>query len=330
MEFQYGSFADRRRAAAASGVGSDRSHVGSHGGIRFDRRRPFEIGAGDLAELDREFQRLQTCKALREMVDGVVLHRERAVAAGVGHLEAKVLIHLLGRLDLVGQVLPVAHVAAAALVDRELGVDEIPVLADQPLGAVELTALLVCGEREDQIAFRLEPFPLQANQVGDELRGHGLVVARAAAVEPSVLLAEDERIERPVLALRIDDIEMRKQQHRALCAGSAVPRDEVELVGRRAEQQDVGIREAGGPEPRGHCFGSLGHAAGWCVGCVDFDELFVDVPRVLFVRRGLGEHSGGGDGGTHEGKSKRAHAETIAHGRGDIWILERLHPPRSW
>ena len=87
-----------------------------------------------------------------EVIDRVVLHRQRAVAARVGHLEVEVLVDLLAGLHLVGEVLALAHVAAAAFVDRELGVDQILVVLHQPLGAVEVAAFLVGRERENQVA----------------------------------------------------------------------------------------------------------------------------------------------------------------------------------
>ena len=182
------------------------------------------------------------------MVDRVVLDRQRAVAAGVRHLEVEILVHLLARLDLVGQVLALPHVAAAAFVDRELGVDQILVVLHQPVDAVEGAAFLVGRERQNQIAIGREAFLLQANQVGDELRRHRLVVARAAAVEEAVLLEERERIERPVLALGLDDVEMREQQQRlAARAGAARARDQVALL--RDRDRAPGCRRRGSPPP---------------------------------------------------------------------------------
>src|SRR5207247_1657114 len=79
---------------------------------------------------------------------------------------------------------------------------------------VEGAAFLVSRERQDHIAIGREPFLLQADEIRDELGGHRLVVARAAAVEEAVLLEERERVERPVFALGFDDVEMRQQENR--------------------------------------------------------------------------------------------------------------------
>ena len=91
---------------------------------------------------------------------------------------------------------------AAAFVQAELGVDELAVILDQPLDAVVVAALLIGGQRENDVALGHEVLLLHAQQVGDEDRGHRLVVGGAAAVEVAVLFDELERIEigRPVFA----------------------------------------------------------------------------------------------------------------------------------
>src|SRR3954471_10893215 len=218
------------------------------------------------------------------MVNRIVLHRQRAMAAGVGHLEVKILIDLLARLHLVGEVLAFAQVAAAAFVDRELGVEQVLVVLDQPLGAVELAAFLVGGQHQNQIAVRCYPLLLQADQVGDELRCHRLVVAGAAAVEEAVLLDEGERIHRPVLALGFDDVEVGEEEERPVRAGAAEAEDQVALARIRSDDLHVRGREARRLEPRRHRFRRLRHVAGRRVGGVDLDQLFVNLPRPRIVR----------------------------------------------
>ena len=87
-----------------------------------------------------------------ETVDRVVLDRERAVSAAVLDLEADVLVDLLGRLHLVGDVLSLPHHAATALIDGELRVDEIAMIVEQPLDTVVRATLFVCGQRQDDVA----------------------------------------------------------------------------------------------------------------------------------------------------------------------------------
>jgi len=74
------------------------------------------------------------------------------VSAAVLDLETDVLVDLLGCLHLVGDVLSLPHHAAAAFVDGELCVDEIPMTVEQPLDTVVRATLFVCGQRQDDVA----------------------------------------------------------------------------------------------------------------------------------------------------------------------------------
>jgi hypothetical protein len=163
------------------------------------------------------------------------------------------------------------------------------VVLDQPVDAVEGAAFLVGRERQDHIAIGREPFLLEADEICDELGGHRLVVARAAAVEEAVLLEERERVERPVFALGFDDVEMRQQENRlAARAGASAPsQDEVALLRVRSEHLDIGSGEARGFEPCRHRLGGLGDVACRRVGRVDLDELLVDLACPRIVRPGL-------------------------------------------
>ena len=248
------------------------------------------------------------------MVDRVVLDRQRAVAARVRHLEVEILVHLLAGLHLVREVLPLPHAAAAALVDRELGVDQILVVLHEPLGAVEIAAFFVGREREDQVAIRLEAFVLQPNQVGHELRRHRLVVAGAAAVEEAVLLDERERIHRPVLALRFDDVEVREEKERLARAGAAVAEDQVALARIGSEDLHVGGGEARRLQPRRDRLGRLRDVAGGRVGRVDLDQLLVNLPRARIVRTGLRGDDRGGEQRNDEGVLHPAIIDGRPHG----------------
>jgi hypothetical protein len=157
------------------------------------------------------------------------------------------------------------------------------VVFHQPVHAVEAAAFLVGGQREDQIAIRREPFLLQPNQVGDELRRHPFVVSGPAAVEIAVLLEKRERIERPVLALGLHDVEMRQEEERLASAGASEPRDEVALARIGTEHLHVSRRESRGLQPRRHRVGSRRRVANR-IGRVDLDQLFEDVARPRVVR----------------------------------------------
>src|SRR5580693_3410665 len=94
------------------------------------------------------------------------------------------------------------HLAPSAFVQRELGIDEIAMVLDQPIDAVVRTAaLFVRGECDDDIAIRLVAFAFVADQVGRP-RGHlRLVIGGAAAIVKSVFFGENEWIQAPVFTL---------------------------------------------------------------------------------------------------------------------------------
>ena len=83
--------------------------------------------------------------------DRVVFRRHRAVTARIVHLEPEVLVHLLSRLHLIGDVPALAHHAAATLVDGKLRVDQVPVVRKEPFDAVLGAALFISGQRQDQV-----------------------------------------------------------------------------------------------------------------------------------------------------------------------------------
>ena len=88
-------------------------------------------------------------------------------------------------------------------------------LLQQKRRAVRIAAgLLVGRECGDQIVRRDEAFPPQADQRLEQRGVTVLHVDRAPAVEPAVLFGQLERIDRPVFALGIDDVEVPEEQHR--------------------------------------------------------------------------------------------------------------------
>jgi hypothetical protein len=83
--------------------------------------------------------------------------------AHVAHFQFVGRVHLLGHLNAVQHRLAVAQLAAAALVDAELGLQQFRLVLHQPVGAIagHVAALLVGRERQDDVARRLEAFLLQ-------------------------------------------------------------------------------------------------------------------------------------------------------------------------
>jgi hypothetical protein len=122
--------------------------------------------------------------------------------------------------------------AAAALVDAKLGVNQPAVLLQQKLRAVEVAALLVGRQRDDEVALGPEVLLPVADEVGDEDGGHRLVVAGAAAVEVAFALGELEGVEtlRPVLPAGLDHVDVGEQKERLARARAAQARDEIPLA----------------------------------------------------------------------------------------------------
>ena len=246
-----------------------------------------------------------------EVVDRVVGDGQRTVSALVVHLEPVVDDVLLAHLEIVGDARAGDRFAPAALVQTEVGVDQIALVLEQPLDAVERAAAFLVGrERDDDIAIRLESLTLVPNQIRDPDRGLRLVVADAAAVEVAVLLGERERIHAPVFALRLDDVGVREQQNRPALPGAVVAHDQVRLRRTRSAHEDVGGWEAGGLETLGHRLGDRRRRASR-VARLDLDHLLVDragelplgVRRhsaILRVKGGPAEQRADGDVNSHK------------------------------
>ena len=226
-----------------------------------------------------KFVFLQPAQARRERVDGVVGHRQRAVTTRVGRHQLIVAVDLLRAIELIVQRLAVvADDRGAIVVEHEFGVDELAMVLQQPVDAVRAAALLVRGEREDDVAIGAEAFLLHA----DEGRHHDgvavLHILRAAPVEVAVLFDELERIGRPVLAPRLHHVEVPDQQYRLVLTRTAKPHHHVFLAGVRPENGDVAVRKTGGPQPLCHRFRGRRDVTDG-VGGVDLDELLENRAR---------------------------------------------------
>jgi hypothetical protein len=147
------------------------------------------------------------------------------VPAPILRLEDEVDGDLLARLEPDRDRLarPVGH--GPALVEGQLGVEEVAMVLEEPLhpDAVAIEDLLVGLEREDDVTI--------------------------GPVEPAVLLDERERVGGPVLAPRIDDVEVRDEEDGTARTCPVVPRHEVSLSRRRSEDMNVALRK---PRGKGH------------------------------------------------------------------------------
>jgi hypothetical protein len=106
----------------------------------------------------------------------------------------------------------------ATFVERELGVDELRVMLQDPIDAVFTARLLVGRREEDDVAIERSA---AAHDVLVEQqhrlqvhREHALVVDRSAAIQESLEDFSAEGVGRPALALDTHHIHVREQQHR--------------------------------------------------------------------------------------------------------------------
>jgi len=206
--------------------------------------------------------------------------RLRAVTARVVHFQPETLENFLTGLQAVVDGFAVLDSHATALVERELRIDEVPMIRDEPADAVAagVAALLVRLEDQYEIPVGFVVFFPVADQVGDECGRHVLVIGRAPAVKITVSFHQLEWICCPVLALRFDYIDVSHQQDRLTLARAVESRYQVATLGSSFEHVDVVIGEAGGLQPGRHRLrGLIGIAHGR--RGVDLDELLVNLVR---------------------------------------------------
>src|SRR5204862_64930 len=90
---------------------------------------------------------------------GGALETSTAVARGDGEGRDD----LLSGLHEVDEGLAVTQGSATAFVDHVRCIDELAVVGDQPARTVAASSLLVCGERDDDVALGHVPFALETN-----------------------------------------------------------------------------------------------------------------------------------------------------------------------
>src|SRR5438105_2402822 len=124
-----------------------------------------EIAARDVVELEREAELLESQEPRGELVDRVVGSRLRAVAAPVGDGQLVVAVHLLGgaQLEYLGHAV-LGSDRVSVVVQHELGIDELPVIPDEPVDAVAAAPLLVLRERKNDVATRAKTLVLHPQQ----------------------------------------------------------------------------------------------------------------------------------------------------------------------
>ena len=202
----------------------------------FDGGHLTEVGSGDFAQLERESILLEPRKPVGEVIDRVVGNRQRAVPARIGHFELVIGVQFFGRVDGHHRGPSRARVNSAAVgVERELRVNQIAMIAQQPFDTVRATGFFVGRERQNDVPVGMKILFAQTNERRDHDGVGRFHVLRAAAVEISVAFEKMKRIDRPFVAPRFDHIEMADQKDWAARAGAAQSRHQVSFARIRAQ-----------------------------------------------------------------------------------------------
>ena len=263
-----------------------------------------------------EMEARHAANRIREARDRVVGGRHRAVPALVRHGEVERLKELLARLHRAHDLPAILDQRVATVrIDAPLGVDEIAMVGDQPRDAVVATAAFLAGsECENERSLGHDVLALETQQRFGDRRRAALDVARAAAVEESVALRELVRIDRPVGAKRLDDIEVCDEENRLQCLRRPLhAHDDIRiLVAGRAEHVDVaggesGVEEALGDRVRGW------RGAPLLVRRLNLDQLLKNRARLGLVggERGLRPRGDWSEEGECEEERRAGHR----HGR---------------
>ena len=111
------------------------------------------------------------------MINRIVVHWHRAMAAFVPHLQPVIDPVLLTHLNIQRRLLPADHFAEAAFVQAQFGLNQIALVLDQPIDTVIWAASLLVGcQRNDNVSIGSKAFALVANQVGNPYRCQRLIV----------------------------------------------------------------------------------------------------------------------------------------------------------
>ena len=155
-------------------------------------------------------------------------------------------------------------------------------ILEQPVDAVGLAVFFIGRQRQDDVAIWNVAFLSHADEVGYRDGIAVLHVLRAATVEVAVLLDELERIGAPILALRLNDVQMSDNQNgfQFRPCRAAISRHHVALAIIRTQHNHVRLRKSCIEQPLRHGLRRHGGAADR-IGGVDFNELLENVMRVL-------------------------------------------------
>ena len=191
---------------------------------------------------------------------------------------------------------------------------------EEPAGAVMggVREFFIRGQRQDDVTLGRRALGPQADEGGDEDRGHGLVVDGAARAEKAIGLLQGEGVKGPVFAPGLHHIHMGHEQHGPFGARTSQSRHQIALARARREHLHIGCRKACIKQALAHGLGGDQRIARG-LRRVDFDELSVDRPKQRFVRMG-GRLRAGGQGqragdGCGEEEAGKAHGMTLPLGK---------------
>ncbi len=186
-----------------------------------------KVGARYRQHAGRKAIRAEPLQASRQPIDRIVRLRHRGVPRRSPRRDAEVLVSLLRGLQAnEADLAVVAEAQAPALVERELRLQRLPTIGEQP--AHPLAArLFVSGQRQDHIAAEPGAGSPEHHHSLQLHEGHAEIVAHTAADEESVAFGDLVRRARPRLALGSHDVEVREQQQGLLAGVARKARDEV-------------------------------------------------------------------------------------------------------
>ncbi len=133
-------------------------------------------------------------------------------------------------------------------------IHQLPMVLHQPIHPIRLATLLVRGKRQNDIAIRHKPLPLQPDKCRHRSRIRLLHILRPPPVEVPFLLRKHKGIRRPILPLRLHNIEMPDDQHRLLRAPgpAAIPRHHIAFALIRPQHHNVLRRKPRIQQPLPH------------------------------------------------------------------------------
>src|SRR6476646_6562918 len=209
-------------------------------GWSLQRGCALKVAARGLIEAHGKIKIREPRQSLREVVNGVVFHRTRAMSAIALYLEPKVNIVLFTGLHAQEQALAFFSFKVTGIgVDAVFGVDPVAMIFGEPLHTIGLPAFFIGGESNDQVALWDPAFFFQADEIRDQDGIALLDVRRAATIKEAIHFIELEWVHGPVLAQGFHHIKVSKKKDGLPLTASVQANDEVLLVGQRPIDMDI-------------------------------------------------------------------------------------------